>query len=72
MVKVESKNGFKIEFTEEEIYILSDGLLSLIQRTGEALKIVSDRECQKVLMQTSEKYLSLNSKICRLLQGGIL
>ena len=40
------------QFTDDEIYMLSDGILSLIRNTNEALRLVCDIKSIKVLQET--------------------
>ena len=54
-----------INFTNEEICILSDALLLLIQNTNKALILVHGSECINALTNTLEKYQKLNQKICK-------
>ena len=58
----------KKQFTDEELYMLSDGMLALIRNTDEAMKLVSDGKSIKVLRDTLTKYRELNSKICDILK----
>ena len=52
------------QFTDDELYMLSDGILSLIRNTNEALRLVYDSKSIKVLQETQSKYKDLNRKIC--------
>ena len=56
------------QFTDEELYMLSDGVLALIRNTNEAIKLVSDRKSTEVLGDTRTKYRELNKKICDMLK----
>lgn len=56
------------EFTDDEIYILSDGLLSLIRGTNEALKLTYDKESIEKLQEAMRKYQMLNEKVCKYLK----
>ena len=58
----------KKHFTDEELYMLLDGVLALIRNTNEAMKLVSDWKSIKVLRDTLTKYRELNSKICDILK----
>ena len=58
----------KKQFTDEELCMLSDGMLALIRNTNEAMKLVSDWKSIKVLRDTLTKYRELNSKICDILK----
>lgn len=56
------------QFTDEELYMLSDGILALIRNTNEALRLVCDSKSIEVLQETQKKYKKLNSKICGMLK----
>lgn len=56
------------QFTDDEIYMLSDGILSLIRNTNEALRLVCDIKSIKVLQETQRKYIDLNGKICEMMK----
>ena len=58
----------KKQFTDEELYMLSDGVLALIRNTNEAMKLVSDGKSIEVLGATLTKYRELNKKICDMLK----
>ena len=58
----------KKQFTDEELYMLSDGVLALIRNTNEAMKLVSDGKSIEVLGDTLTKYRDLNKKICDMLK----
>lgn len=57
-----------VQFTDDELYILSDGILSLIRNTNEALKLVYDRKSIEILQETQKRYKNLNTKICGMLK----
>ena len=56
------------EFTDDEIYILSDGLLALIRNTNEALRLTYDKESIEKLQEAMRKYQRLNEKVCKYLK----
>ena len=56
------------QFTDDELYMLSDGVLALIRNTNEAIKLVSDGKSIEVLGDTLTKYRELNKKICDMLE----
>lgn len=58
----------KKQFTDEELYMLSDGVLALIRNINEAIKLVSDGKSIEVLGDTLTKYRELNKKICNMLR----
>lgn len=60
--------GIKEQFTDEELYMLSDGVLALIRNTNEALRLVCDSKSINVLQETQKKYKDLNTKICGMLK----
>lgn len=61
-------NNNKNQFTDEELYMLSNGVLALIRNTNEAMKLVSDEKSIEVLGYTLTKYRDLNKKICDMLK----
>lgn len=58
----------KKQFTDEELYMLSDGVLALIKITNQALQLTSDKSCIEALENLSRKYRELNTKICGMLE----
>ena len=52
------------QFTDDEMYLLSDGLLSLIRSTNEALKLTYDKKSIETLQAAVQKYQELNAKVC--------
>ena len=56
------------QFTDEDLYMLLDGVLALIRNTNEAMKLVSDGKSIEVLGDTLTKYRELNKKICDMLK----
>lgn len=53
-----------VEFTSEELTILSNALLRLISSTQEAVKLVNDLEIFEAIDKALNKYQRLNNKIC--------
>lgn len=49
--------------TNDEIFILSDGLLALIRDCSDAIKLIPDKAAQKEIHKTIKKYQALNSKL---------
>lgn len=63
-------NGkIKLEFTPEEISILSDALLCLIKDTYEAKSKIYDRTANEALDKAAGKYQRINKKICDAVPG---
>ena len=58
------ENNNNKQFTNNELNMLSDGILTMIENVNEALKLVRDSESIKVLQESQEKYKELNAKIC--------
>ena len=56
------------QFTDDELYMLSDGILALIRSTNEALRLVCDSKSIEVLQESQKKYKDLNAKICGMLE----
>lgn len=55
------------QFTDDELYMLSDGILALIKGTNEALRLVCDSKSIEVLQASQQIYKNLNAKICGML-----
>ena len=56
------------QFTDDELYILSDGILSLIRNTNQALQLTSNKKCIEALENSNQIYKELNTKICGMLE----
>lgn len=56
------------QFTDDELYLLSDGMLKMIQNANEAARLVPDMHAQNALKDAAGKYKELNDKICMLLK----
>ena len=52
------------QFTDDEMYILSDGLLALIRSTSKALELTYNAESVEKMKAALEKYKELNTKVC--------
>lgn len=52
-----------MKLLNEEIFMLSDGLLSLINNCSEAIKLVPDEKVQRGIHNTIRKYQELNTKL---------
>lgn len=53
------------DLSNEEIFMLSDGLLALIHNCSEAIKLVPDKKAQKGIHNSIRKYQELNSKLMK-------
>lgn len=51
-------------FTEDERYLLSEGMLALIRNMSDAIKLVSDVNVVNVMREKMKEYQELNAKIC--------
>ena len=58
----------KNQFTDDELYMLSDGVLALIGNVDEALKLVCDAKSIDTLQEAQRKYNDLNTKICKMMK----
>lgn len=54
-----------ISFTDEELVILSNGILALIHNAGVAKTLVTDSNTYVAIDEEINKLVTLNSKICR-------
>ena len=59
-----------MKLSNEEIFILSEGLLSLIHNCSEASKLVPDRKAQEEIYNAISKYQNLNSKLLDRMRDG--
>ena len=58
----------KNQFTNDELYMLSDGVFALIRNVDEALKLVCDAKSIDTLQEIQRKYSYLNTKICKMMK----
>lgn len=57
------------DFTENELHLLSEGILSLIREAGEAAKRVRSEKIIDDIAAYRAGLRDLNSKLCRLMHG---
>lgn len=62
------ENNNEKQFTDDELRMLSNGILSLIDNVTKALNLVCDSKSVKVLLASQEKYRELNTKICEMIK----
>lgn len=62
--KFTKRRMISVNFTSEELTILSNALLRLMSSTQEAIKLINDLEIFEVIDKALKKYQQLNSKIC--------
>lgn len=62
------ENNNEKQFTDDELHILSNGILSLIDNINKALNLVCDSKSVEVLLASQEKYRELNTKICGMIK----
>lgn len=60
---VVTEGDYKMKLSNEEIFMLSDGLLTLIHNCSEAIKLVPDNKARKGIHNTIRKYQELNTKL---------
>ena len=53
-------------FPDEELKIMSDGILALIHNVNEAIRLTVDEKAKDALYEANRRYRELNSKICNL------
>jgi hypothetical protein len=53
-------------FSDEELKIMSDGILALIHNVNEAMQLTRDVKVQDALHDSHIRYIELNFKICNL------
>ena len=57
-----------MNFTQEELIVMSNGILALIRDAGEAKKLVNSKEAHNVIEQEISDLVSLNSKLCDIMK----
>ena len=54
-----------VEFTDEELFLLSEGIIALIHASYEAEKLILNDEVEKAIKSYQDKLTNLNIKVCR-------
>jgi len=54
-----------MEFTRDELLLMSEGIIKLIQDASKAIELVSYDEAQKKIRVHIEDLQALNTKICK-------
>lgn len=54
-----------MEFTRDELLLMSEGIIKLIQDASKAIELVSYDEAQKKIRVYIEDLQALNTKICK-------
>lgn len=62
----------KIEFTQEELIMLSNGILALINNAGIAKTQVSKNSTKVIIDMEINELVSLNNKICSAMEEDML
>lgn len=62
------ENNNEKQFTDDELRILSNGILSLIDNVTKALNLICDSKSVEILLASQEKYRELNTKICGMIK----
>ena len=57
-----------MKFTNKELFILSDGLIALIQNNSQAIKLTTNKKAQKEIQKTIEELQALNSKTLNMIE----
>ncbi len=57
-----------MNFTDEELYTLSNGVLALIRDAGEEKKLVNSKEAHNAIEMEIDTLVSLNSKLCGMME----
>ena len=53
-----------MDFTRDELLLMSEGIIKLIQDAGRAIELMSYDEAQRLIRLHIEDLQALNSKIC--------
>ena len=59
-----------MKFTERELYLLSDGLLALIENGNKARKLTTDSNVHAAIDGYLKEVQALNSKLCTEMKEG--
>lgn len=57
-----------ITLNNEELIMLSNGILALINNAGTAKTLVTDAETHEAINKEVNKLVALNSKICKVIE----
>lgn len=57
-----------MNFTQEELSMISDGLIALIRDAGEAKKLVHRERTQLSIDEEIKRLVTLNSKVCGMME----
>lgn len=57
-----------MNFTAEELNMISDGLIALIRDAGEAKKLVHREQTQLSIDEEIKRLVTLNSKVCGMME----
>lgn len=57
-----------MNFTDEELYALSNGIIALIRDAGEAKKLVHREQTQLAIDEEVKRLTALNSKLCDMMK----
>ena len=61
-------NKTEKQFTDDELYILSDGLLALIRNVNNAARLVCNNKTLDAMDEELNTYRKLNEKICKMIE----
>lgn len=62
------KNRTEKQFTDDELYILSDGLLALIRNVNNAARLVCNNKTFDAIDEELQAYRKLNEKVCKMIE----
>nr|WP_304709564.1 hypothetical protein [uncultured Acetatifactor sp.] len=54
-------------FTEEELLILSEEILSLIQNADKGLALIKNQAVHEIMANELQRYADLNAKLCMMM-----
>lgn len=57
-----------MNFTDNELSMISDGLIALIRDAGEAKKLVRREQAQLSIDEEIKRLVALNSKVCGMMK----
>lgn len=54
-------------FTDEELLLLSEGILSLIHNADKGLALIKNHAVHEIMAEEMQKYTDLNAKLCMMM-----
>ena len=58
-----------MNFTDNELHMISDGLIALIRDAGEAKKLIHSEKTLASIDEETKQLVSLNDKVCNMMNN---